>query len=103
MAYLCLINGPARGQTFDLSRRSVMIGRDASCAIPIPDERISRRHLQVAYDDRRECHMAIDVGSSNGVMVNGKRLVRGVERALENGDEITIGGSRLRYSSNAAD
>jgi len=75
-----------------------MIGRDASCAIPIADERISRRHLQVAYDDDRERHVAVDVGSSNGVAINGVRLVRGVERDLDDGDEIEIGGSRLRYS-----
>ena len=80
-----------------------MIGRDASCAIPIADERISRRHLQLTYDGPGDRHLAIDVGSSNGVTVNGERLVRGVLRALEDGDEIALGGSRLRYSSNGSD
>jgi len=38
------------------------------------------------------------VGSSNGVIVNGERLERGAERVLEDGDEIGIGSSCLRYS-----
>ena len=80
-----------------------MVGRDTSCAIPIPDERISRRHLQLAYDGRSDRHLAIDVGSSNGVTVNGTRLVRGVERILDDGDEITIGASRLRFSVDPSD
>ena len=78
-----------------------MVGRDPSCALPIADERISRRHLQVTYDEARDRHVAIDVGSSNGVAINGTRLVRGVERVLDDGDEIVVGGSTLRYSSDA--
>lgn len=99
MAFLDVIDGPLSGHRFDVANRNVMVGRDPSCAVPIPDERISRRHLQVAYDDQRGVHLAIDVGSSNGVTVNGVRLVRGAERILDDGDEIAIGRSRLRFSS----
>ena len=101
MAFLLVLDGPARGQTFDLSRGVVMIGRDSSCTIPIADERISRRHLQITHDEHRGCHTALDVGSANGVLIRGNRLVRGVEHSLENGDEIMIGGTRLRFWSQA--
>ena len=99
MAHLIVTDGPSRGQTYALASPSVLVGRDPSCAIPIADERISRRHLQVAYDETQERHVAVDVGSSNGVFVNGERLVRGSERVLGHGDEIVIGGSTLRYAS----
>ena len=75
-----------------------MIGRDASCALQIPDGRVSRRHLQIVFDRRRQQHFALDIGSTNGVTVNDLRLVRGTERELADGDEILIGGSRLRYA-----
>jgi pSer/pThr/pTyr-binding forkhead associated (FHA) protein len=97
MASLVIIDGPARGQRFDLREHTVLIGRDASCAIRIPDERVSRRHLQVGYDNRGDRHFALDVGSENGVTVNGIRLQRGSLRSLGNGDEIRIGRSSLRY------
>ena len=102
MASLNVVDGPARGQRFTLSRRTVMVGRDTSCAIAIADERISRRHLQVTFEPQGHRHVAMDVGSSNGVTVNGVRLVRGVARALDDGDEIGIGATALRYSSDEA-
>ncbi len=80
-----------------------MIGRDESCVLRIPDRRVSRRHLQIAYDRRRDTHFALDVGSANGVTVNGQRLVRGAEQPLDDGDEIRIGGSRLRYARGGTD
>ena len=75
-----------------------MIGRHESCALRIPDIRVSRRHLQIVYDRLRGKHFALDIGSANGVTVNGLRLVRGSERQLDDGDEILIGHSRLRYA-----
>lgn len=75
-----------------------MIGRAESCALRIPDGRVSRRHLQIVYDQRRRMHFALDIGSANGVTVNELRLVRGSERQLDDGDEIRIGCSRLRYT-----
>ena len=97
MASLDILEGPAPRRRFGLGPRSVMIGRDASCTIAIPDEHVSRRHLQIVYDRRRDRHFAVDVGSSNGVFVNGARIERGTERVLEDGDEIRIGHSSLRY------
>jgi pSer/pThr/pTyr-binding forkhead associated (FHA) protein len=97
MASLVIIDGPARGQRFDLREHTVIIGRDASCAIRIPDDRVLRRHLQVGYDNRGDRHFALDVGSENGVTVNGIRLQRGSLQSLDSGDEIRIGRSSLRY------
>ena len=99
MASLDIQEGPAPGRQFGLGPRSVMIGRDESCTITIQDERVSRRHLQIVYDRRRDRHFVVDVGSSNGVLVNGVRIERGTERVLEDGDEIRIGHSRLRYDT----
>lgn len=103
MAFLEILEGPARGRRFQLERRPVMIGRDTTCALRIPDERISRRHLQIAYDRRHREHFALDIGSANGVTVNGLRLVRGWQKALVDGDVIHIGHSRLRYTLDVPD
>ena len=98
MASVEIIGGPALGRRFGLGQRSVMVGRDPSCQIRIWDDQISRRHLQIVCDPSSERHAALDVGSANGVWVNGVRLERGSQRLLEDGDEIRIGQSRLRYT-----
>ena len=103
MAFLDILSGPARGGRFRLDRRRVMIGRDLSCALRIPDGRISRRHLQIVYDRLRHVHFALDIESANGVTVNGSRLVRGAERLLDDGDEIRIGRSSLQYTRGGTD
>ncbi|NNM26601.1 MAG: FHA domain-containing protein [Phycisphaerales bacterium] len=100
MAFLVILSGPARGRRVDLAERLVMIGRDKTCTITIRDDHISRRHIQIGYDRRRDRHFAVDVGSTNGVTVNGTRLQRGALRLLDDGDLIEVGYSRLRYARN---
>ena len=58
-----------------LRRQLVVLGRDPECALPLLDARISRRHarLLVANGEVR----IEDIGSTNGIKVNGERLERG--------------------------
>jgi pSer/pThr/pTyr-binding forkhead associated (FHA) protein len=78
-----------------------MIGRDASCTIEIADELVSRRHLQIVFDPNRARHFAVDVGSSNGLFINGERVKRGTPHVLEDRDVIRIGHCRLKYRERA--
>jgi pSer/pThr/pTyr-binding forkhead associated (FHA) protein len=97
MACLVVIEGPATGQHFALAQHKlVAIGRDDDCTFQIVDPLVSRRHLQIRLDKDGN-HIAADYRSANGVIVNGARLVG--DRLLRNGDEITIGGSRIVYST----
>lgn len=98
MTFLDILDGPSRGRRFSVVARNVTIGRGETCNLQILDELISRRHLGIRYDPDRDCHWVIDVGSANGVTVNGVRLVRGAEQPLQEGDEIRLGQSRLRYT-----
>lgn len=68
----------------------VTIGREHSSGIVLEDSAVSLRHAVV---DRREGHYLIrDVGSSNGVFVNAKRVV---EQRLADGDVISIGAHAI--------
>ena len=67
----------------------VLIGRGALCDIRLDDPLVSRRHALVLGS---EIGTAIeDLGSSNGVYVNGKRS-RGIT-ALHPGDVIELGAT----------
>lgn len=98
MAIIEITRGLAHGRRFPVGLSSVMVGRDPACSILIEDAEVSRRHFQMRYDAVREAHVIIDVGSANGVLVNGVRIRRGSPHPLHSGDEILIGRSHLIYS-----
>ena len=97
MACLVVIEGPATGQHFALAQHKlVAIGRDDECTFQIVDPLVSRRHLQIRVAENGR-HVAADYRSANGVIVNGGKLV--ADRTLNNGDQITIGATKIVYSS----
>jgi pSer/pThr/pTyr-binding forkhead associated (FHA) protein len=70
----------------------IVLGRDPSCAMPLPGDDVSRRHARVAPDE--EGHVVVDLGSTNGTFVNGARVT--TERLLQAGDVVRLGQTELR-------
>ena len=87
---LIAIGGLAAGQVFDLHGEEIVVGRDAANHIAIADPSLSRKHcvLLPAGDG----WTIRDMGSINGVLVNGERVV---ERRLADADHIAIGKTEL--------
>jgi pSer/pThr/pTyr-binding forkhead associated (FHA) protein len=80
-----------RGQELLLAEGSFLLGRDASCHVLLDDAKISRRHARLNV---RGEHVTVeDLGSMNGVYVNGVRLTS--MQPLFDGDWITIGSEEL--------
>lgn len=92
---LVAVQGPHMGGIFQLGGDVVTIGREESNTIALPqDNTVSRRHARVTKSDAGfSIH---DEGSSNGTFVNGVRVT---EQALNPGDEIQVGGTRLRFET----
>ena len=82
------------GQRLPLSPPGIIVGRGNDADLRIDDPGVSRRHLELRVTDtgagpRVSLH---DLGSTNGVLVDGRR----VERAtLTDGATITIGSTTL--------
>lgn len=85
-----------QGGYLPLGRRVSVIGRDEAVALQILDERVSRRHLQVRFDEKTGGYIAIDLNSANGTFINGKRLTG--ETPLTDGDELLVGNTKLLFS-----
>jgi pSer/pThr/pTyr-binding forkhead associated (FHA) protein len=62
---------------------------------------VSRRHARIVVANRR--HMIEDLGSSNGVVVNGTRLETGQSHPLVPGDIVALGGVELNYKRMSSD
>lgn len=106
-ATLVIERGAAVGTEFYLTSDESIIGRwDADNGI-FPDvdldaydqeAKVSRRHARVLR--RSAGFMIEDLGSTNGTYINrGRRLIPGSPHKLENGDEIIVGKTFLRFNT----
>ncbi len=90
--YLIQISGRETGQMYNLTGRSIKLGRDPTCQIMLDDPHVSRVHAEIIC--KKDAQISIrDAGSTNGVFVNGRRIT---EQSLQDGDKILI-GTRLYF------
>jgi hypothetical protein len=82
------------GQRVPLGERVATIGRLPECEIKLDDPNVSRRHAELAPSG--DSFLVRDLGSTNGTKVNGIRVT---ERLLEDGDEVVLGNTRLRFEA----
>ena len=82
------------GEEFPLERPSTTIGREAGHAIVLSDPSVSRTHARIELGPAGAT--IIDLGSTNGTMLNGQPLRTG-GAPLGDGDRIQIGTVVLEY------
>jgi predicted component of type VI protein secretion system len=70
----------------------VFIGRDAACSLRLAENGVSDRHA--AIERREDGYYVRDLGSANGVRVNGQLVA---SQRLTSGDELEVGSVRLRF------
>ncbi|MGE5590845.1 MAG: FHA domain-containing protein [Bacillota bacterium] len=97
LAYLVVREGNDRGKQVALGRQNVVVGRSLKSALQLSDETVSRQHARLEYE--AGSHVIVDLGSTNGTFVNGKRVDR---RRLSPGDRIVLGRTRLVYQAGKA-
>ncbi len=79
------------GPDITLDRALVMVGRHPQCDARLDSLWVSRRHC-ILTEDGGEV-VVRDLGSTNGIRINGQRVERG---RLRPGDEISIAHIRYR-------
>jgi len=90
--YLIQISGRETGQMYHLTGRTIRIGREPNCQVMLDDPHISRQHAEILCRGDQDI-LIRDMGSTNGVFVNGKKVT---EQQLRDGDKILI-GTRLYF------
>jgi pSer/pThr/pTyr-binding forkhead associated (FHA) protein len=84
-----LISG---GKRFVIDRPRAVVGRSKRCDYVLEDPNVSRRHFELQLQG--STWFVVDLDSTNGVNVNGKRVT---SSRLTPGDEIVAGTSTLRF------
>lgn len=75
----------------ELPQGETIVGRSPKCQLVIDDPLVSRNHARLIVN--RGAVTIEDLGSANGVLVNGEKLVR--VRVLTSGDQLVIGKQSL--------
>jgi predicted component of type VI protein secretion system len=78
------------GPDISLDRPMVVVGRHPNCDVRLESLRVSRHHCCMTRD--RDQVVVRDLGSTNGIRINGMRVEAGT---LRPGDELSI--AHLRY------
>lgn len=107
-ATLVIERGDAIGTEFALAADESYIGRwdadngifpDVDLDAHDPEAKVSRRHARIIHEKGR--YLVEDLGSTNGTFVNrGRRLIPGSAQPLNDGDEIIVGKTFLRFYTN---
>ena len=88
---LCLKNRDTN-EVFIPPKEKILIGRHGQCDLVIPDDpTVSRTHASMVIIG--ETASIRDLDSSNGVFVNGKKVI--TIALLYSGDEVQLGTTRL--------
>ncbi len=83
---------------FDLTEGRFLIGRSTDCQLSLDDPLVSRLHAALTVNENGV--LLEDLGSRNGVRLNGRRIER-VEK-LAHGDRLTIGTQEMALVSGQA-
>ena len=104
-ATLIIERGDSVGREFTLSAVESNIGRwdadngifpDVDLDACDPEAKVSRRHARIIFQNGK--YLVEDLGSTNGTFINrGRRLIPGSPQSLNNGDEIIVGKTFLRF------
>jgi pSer/pThr/pTyr-binding forkhead associated (FHA) protein len=87
-----LVSVTIDGQRHPIDKRSVVLGRSRDCDIRLEDPNVSRHHAEIRQEGTT--YWVVDLGSTNGLEVNGKRVKRA---KLEDADRLTMGSTELLF------
>lgn len=92
-ACVIIVRGKPQGKRYNLTKPSMIMGRDVSAEIVIDDANVSRKHAEfLVQADEIQLR---DNGSTNGTFVNDKKI-EGVV-TLKKEDMVKIGNTILKY------
>ena len=80
------------GRTHEITKPTVILGRSREADVRVADVNVSRRHAELRQEGAG--YWIVDLGSTNGLEVNGKRADR---LRVRDGDRITMGSTEIVF------
>jgi len=89
---ITVVRGPYKGREFVFTTDVVTLGKAPQNDIPLPDETVSRQHMEILRDAKG--YLLRDLGSTNGTFLDGAEIR---EAFVRNGSQVTVGETRFRF------
>ena len=96
MPVIIVLTGSNNGDYQPIEKKPIIVGRDMSCDFQLVDPTVSRRHLQLQFNESDQTCMATNLSSTSGVLVNNHMVT--VDIHLRDGDIIQLGDTLLLYA-----
>ncbi|NTX13297.1 FHA domain-containing protein [Myxococcus sp. CA051A] len=96
-ATLTCLTGLDVGRTHALAEARTRLGRGQEATLRLRDRAVSRSHACILHDEDEGTFTLEDLGSPNGVFVNGQRVREQVP--LSDGDVLELGRTLLRFQA----
>ncbi len=97
---LVCLTGPRAGEEYDLDKELITIGRATESDVQLEDQFASRHHAEIRYSDH--AYQVYDLGSKNGILVNGRRLASDGAAWLEDGAQLQFASTQFRFHDPSA-
>ncbi|HEY7269509.1 MAG TPA: FHA domain-containing protein [Dehalococcoidia bacterium] len=95
MAVLVIEQEGSAARYYKMESDRIRIGRDPSCDVVLASQFVSRMHADIVVTGEK-CEL-IDLGSSNGTALNGRRVPANVRHELKDGDVFKIEDFQIQF------
>ena len=97
-AFILILNGPNKGEQFQINKEKYSIGKTQDNDLVLRDEFVSRHHGEIRF--RNGEFFIRDLGSKNGIFIGGKRIQGAT---LTSNTRIDIGKRNIEFIIKDAD
>ena len=94
LLYLIMVRGGIPGTMLRLGQKASSLGRSAENTFQLHDNTVSRRHAVITMDTAGSAWL-MDMGSTNGTFVNGRRIFTQTPVPIGDGSRIQFGSGTL--------
>ena len=93
------LEGDYAGKSIPLSRDTLTIGRSRDCNLVMRNyvKGISKTHCAIRFSSSRGAYQIMDMGSTYGTYVNGKKIAPKTAKTLNRNDVINLGSKRVGF------
>jgi signal transduction histidine kinase len=99
MTTLYAIEGPIKGESFDITKDITTVGRASDNDICLSDGGVSRHHAKLLKKGKRIS--IVDLNSTRGVFIDGERIKPDLEVSLHKKSQVLIGHTVLSLQKKA--